>query len=90
VEPERAVRARRPIVAGMTQPRDGAARLTRGLVGFYVACTVFGVAITITAVAWIVFPTVPGAAGIGWFGVALCVLAAAATWHYLGVTRRER
>jgi hypothetical protein len=74
----------------MAQPRDGSARVARGLVGFYAACTVFGVAITVTAVAWIVFPTAPGSEGVGWTGLALCGLASVATWHYLGVMRRER
>jgi len=79
-----------PILRGMTHPRDGSARVTRGLIGFYIACTVFGIAITVTAVAWIVFPTMPGSDGIGWLGLVVCALTAAATWHYLGVMRRER
>ena len=74
----------------MTQSRDGSARVTRGLIGFYAACTVFGIAITITAVAWIVFPTMPGSDGIGWLGLVVCGLTAVATCQYLVVMRRER
>jgi hypothetical protein len=74
----------------MVQPRDGSKRDTRGLIGFYAACTVFGVAITVAAVAWIVFPTAPGAEAIGWFGVVLCGISSIATWRYLGIMRRER
>lgn len=80
----------RPIVRRMERSRDGSERDTRGLIGFYAACTVFGVAITVTAVAWIVFPTAPGSEGIGWVGLGLCGISSVATWRYLGVMRRER
>lgn len=69
---------------------DTNGRPTRGLIGFYTSCTVFGIAITITAVSWIVFPTMGGAVAAGWFGVVLAVLSAGATWYFLGATRRER
>jgi hypothetical protein len=66
------------------------ARATRALVGFYAACTVFGVAITVTAVAWILFPTAEGLRVLGWVGLSVGVLAALATWHQLRVMRLER
>ncbi|MGE0141651.1 MAG: hypothetical protein AB7I19_15175 [Planctomycetota bacterium] len=71
-------------------PVDERARTERGLLGFYASCTVFGIATAITAVVWIVFPGVEGLAALGWAGVGVAAISAVATWHYLGVMRKER
>ncbi|MFO1051928.1 MAG: hypothetical protein U1F36_06915 [Planctomycetota bacterium] len=72
-------------------PRSGdVARTERGLVGFYSACTVFGVAVTISAVVWIVFPEIEELQVLAWIALAIAAVSAVATWHYLAVMRSER
>ena len=64
--------------------------MTAGLLGFYGSCTVFGVAVTLSALAWIAFPDFDGMRFLGWFGVIVALLSAIATWYFLGRLRRER
>lgn len=70
-------------------PLEGS-RTERGLIGFYASCTVFGVAASISAVIWIVFAEIDALAPIAWGCAVIALLAAFATWHYLGVMRAER
>ena len=65
-------------------------RTAAGLSGFYASCTLFGIAVTITAVTWIVFPAEHGLSTLGWVGLIVGALSAVATWYFLGVMRRER
>lgn len=77
-------------MASVSRPEDVDQRTTRGLIGFYASCTVFGIAVTIMAVTWVAFPDLDGSTALGWAGLVFALLSAAATWHFLGVMRRER
>ncbi|MBI5852130.1 MAG: hypothetical protein HZB39_14040 [Planctomycetes bacterium] len=65
-------------------------RTERGLIGFYASCTVFGVAVSVAAVIWIVFADIATLAPLAWVAAVVAAIAAFATWHYLGVMRAER
>ncbi len=71
-------------------PSENPERVGRGLIGFYASCTVFGIAVSIAAVIWIVFGEMTELHPLAWAAAAVAVLSAIKSWHYLGVMRAER
>jgi hypothetical protein len=65
-------------------------RFRIGVIGFYAACTVVGVAAAIAAMAWIVFPDQPGMETVGTVAAIATVGAGVASWYFLAISRRER
>ncbi len=86
--------ASRATLGWVSEPRDdlhdGDRRFKTGVIGFYVACTMVGVAAAVAAMAWIVFPDSPGMLTVGSVAAVLTIVSGVASWYYLAVSRRER
>lgn len=63
--------------------------LNGALIGFYVCCTIVGIAAAVSAAAWIVFPAYSWADTAGIVGVVLIAVCSVLSWHFLRVARRE-
>ncbi len=61
----------------------------RGIIGFYVSCTVVGTAAAVAAVSFIVFGEEEGTSIVAPVACVVTVVASFLTWHFLRISRRE-